>query len=173
MINRIKLEKVVMRKKRAHGAAINKVKALDESLIATGDDSGCIKIWDIRSRKIAFKYHENTDFISDMTFVGDRYTLIATSGDGCLSVYDIRKKKSVAVSANQDDELLSLNVVRNTSKVVVGTQSGTILLFSYGQWGDCTDRFPGHPVSVSSLVKATDTSLYTGSSDGIIRVIGM
>lgn len=119
------------------------------------------------------KYHENTDFISDMTYVGDRYTLLASSGDGCLSAFDIRKKKALGVSANQDDELLSITVVRNTSKVVVGTQSGTILLFSYGQWGDCTDRFPGHPLSVSSLVKATDTSLYTGSGDGIIRVVGM
>lgn len=162
-----------MRKQKAHSNPINKVKALDESLIATGDDAGCVKIWDIRSRKIAFKYHENTDFISDMAYVPDRYTLLATSGDGCLSAFDIRKKKPIAVSANQEDELLSLNVVRNTSKVVIGTQSGTILLFSFGQWGDCTDRFPGHPLSVSALVKATDTSLYTGSGDGIIRVIGM
>lgn len=40
-------------------------------------------------------------------------------------------------------------------------------------WGDCTDRFPGHPLGVSSLAKAGNNTLYTGSGDGIIRVIGI
>ncbi|KAI8893816.1 WD40-repeat-containing domain protein [Globomyces pollinis-pini] len=166
-------QKVILRKQKAHSQPINKVKALSESLVATGDDAGCVKIWDLRSRKLAYRYHENSDFISDMAFVEDKNTLVVTSGGGCLSVFDIRKKNPVAVSANQDDELLSVTMMRNNTKAVVGTQSGNILFFSWNDWGDCTDRFPGHPQSVSSVIKASETTLYTGSGDGIIRAVGI
>lgn len=35
---------MVLRKQGAHSDPINKVKALDENLIATGDDAGCVKV---------------------------------------------------------------------------------------------------------------------------------
>ncbi|KAI8823021.1 WD40-repeat-containing domain protein [Fimicolochytrium jonesii] len=165
--------KVLLKKPKAHSEPINALQTLSESLIATGDDGGCVKIWDTRQRKVAMKYHENVDFISDMTHVYHKKTLLVTSGDGCLSVFDIRKQKPVAVSANQDDELLCVQVVRNTTKAVVGTQDGTLLLFSWGDWGDCTDRFPGHPASIDSMVKMDDNTVMTASGDGILRAIGI
>ena len=157
--------KVRLRKLNAHSEAINIVKAVSPDLFATGDDSGSIKIWDVRQRKAVRKYCENTDYIADMCVVNN--TLFAAGADGCLSVFDLDKNKPVGVSATQDDELLSIQVLRN--KVVVGTQSGAIHLFSYGQWGDCTDRFLGHPESVSSLLKTSESTLMSGSSDGLIR----
>ncbi|KAI9098788.1 WD40-repeat-containing domain protein [Phlyctochytrium arcticum] len=165
--------KVTLRKPAAHADAINTLRVVGEqhTLLASGDDSGCVKIWDTRERKCVMKYHENVDFISDMTFVANKRTLVCTSGDGCLSVFDIRKKKPVAISENQDDELLSIVPVRNSSKVVVGTQTGTLLLFSWGDWGDCTDRFPGHPSSVDSMASLDDSVIMTASGDGILRAI--
>lgn len=35
---------MVLRKQGAHSQPINKVKTLDEYLVATGDDNGCIKV---------------------------------------------------------------------------------------------------------------------------------
>lgn len=43
MVN-LELEKVVLQKAKAHGEPINKVKALTDNLIATGDDAGCLKV---------------------------------------------------------------------------------------------------------------------------------
>ncbi|KAL5040284.1 hypothetical protein BDEG_25113 [Batrachochytrium dendrobatidis JEL423] len=166
-------EKVKLRKVDAHSEPINIVKSLSESMIATGDDAGCIKIWDTRQRRVVRKYHDNRDFITDFEFDKAKNTLLATGGDGCLSVYNLSSNKAVAVSASQDDELLSVKLIRNSTKAVVGTQSGVLLIFSFGNWGDCTDRFPGHPMSVSSLVKNTDSTIFSGSSDGIIRSVGM
>ena len=42
-----------------------------------------------------------------------------------------------------DDELLSVAVLKGGSKVVVGTGNGTLAIFSWGHWEDCSDRFPG------------------------------
>ncbi|KAJ3041384.1 WD domain repeat-containing protein 55, partial [Rhizophlyctis rosea] len=142
-------------------------------MIASGDDEGCVKLWDTRQRKVAMKYKENVDFIADMTFVEDKRTLLVAGGDGCLSAFDIRKQKPLGVSANQDDELLSIAVLKNNRKVAVGTQSGTLLFFSFSQWGDCTDRFPGHPASIDSIAKIDEDTILTASADGMIRSIGV
>ncbi|RKO93774.1 WD40-repeat-containing domain protein, partial [Blyttiomyces helicus] len=165
--------KVILKKPKAHSEPLNALLTINEQMVATGDEGGCVKVWDTRHRKVVMKYHENVDFIADMCFVAGKRTLLAASGDGCLSIFDIRKKKPVAVSANQDDELLSIEIVRNSTRAVVGTQSGTLLFFTWGDWGDCTDRFPGHPSSIDSLAGLDDTTVLTASSDGIIRAISV
>lgn len=64
-------------------------------------------------------------------------------------------------------------VVKGGKKVVVGSQSGVLALWSWGYWADCSDRFPGHPESVDALVRWDDDTLITGSSDGGLRVVGI
>lgn len=70
-----------------------------------------------------------------------------------------------------EDELLSIAVVKNGRKVVCGSQDGVLCIFSWGQWGDMSNRFPGHPQSVETLVKIDEDTVCTGSSDGIIRIV--
>ena len=56
-------------------------------------------------------------------------------------------------------------------KVVCGTGDGILNLFSWGEWGDISDRFPGHPLSIDSCVAVSDSVVCTGSMDGIIRCV--
>lgn len=55
-----------------------------------------------------------------------------------------------------DDELLSVAVMKGDRKLLAGTQSGVINLYSWGHIDDCSDRFPGttcvHPAAQSSLM---------------------
>lgn len=164
------------------------------SLLATGDDTGGVRLWDKRvcanrqggiaasSKKpqgCVLSWKENEDYISAIEHSQDEHTLLATSADGRLSVFDLRMardpsqngKKSVRLSDDQEDELLSLKIIKNGSKVVCGTQEGVLSLFSWGRWGDCSDRFPGHPSSIDALLKVDEDTLLTGSSDGFIRVV--
>lgn len=57
---------------------------------------------------------------------------------------------------DQEDELLSLCVVKRGRKLVAGTQSGVLLVYSWGQWANCSDRFVGHPETVEALVKVDE-----------------
>jgi len=139
-------------------------------VLATGDDGGAVKLWDLRKQGVVRSYEGNQgDFISDLCFVEGENTLLATSGDGSLAVYDVRHNKPHAVSEQLDDELLSIAVVKNNSKVICGSQDGILNIYSWGQWDDISDRFPGHPSSVDALVPIDDQLLITGSSDGLIR----
>ena len=54
-----------------------------------------------------------------------------------------------------------------------GSQTGVLNVFDYGKWEEPSDRFPGHPGSVDAIVKIDEDTVLTGSSDGIVRVIGV
>lgn len=115
------------------------------------------------------EYSDHNDFISDFDYDADSKTLVASSGQGTISIYDIRKPNMLAMSENQDDELLSICIVKDRRKVVVGSQEGVLNIYSWGDWGDCTDRFLGHPNSIDTICKIDEDTVATGSSDGIIR----
>ncbi|KAL7751583.1 WD domain repeat-containing protein 55 [Sorochytrium milnesiophthora] len=169
----VETHKVILKKGKAHDNSIYTLKSISESVVASGDESGNIRLWDLREKRVVQEYQEHDDFISDMHYSPDSHTLISTGGDGYLSVFDIRKKNVLARSDNLEDELLSLAVVKNGKKVIVGTEEGVLDIFSWGWWGDVTDRFPGHPSSVDTLCKVTENLLLTGSSDGVIRLVNV
>ena len=58
-------------------------------------------------------------------------------------------------------------------KTLAGSQTGVLNVFDYGKWEEPSDRFPGHPGSVDAIVKIDEDTVLTGSSDGIVRVIGV
>jgi|TARA_B110000259_G_scaffold118913_1_gene135226 WD40 repeat protein len=64
-------------------------------------------------------------------------------------------------------------VLKNGRKAIAGSQTGTLALFDYGNWEEHSDRFPGHPSSIDCIVKVDEDTILTGSSDGIIRIIGV
>jgi WD repeat-containing protein 55 len=64
-----------------------------------------------------------------------------------------------------------MHIMKGGRKVVCGTGQGVLALWSWGTWGDISDRFPGHPASVDALLKIDEDTLLTGSSDGLLRVV--
>ncbi|XP_042060487.1 WD repeat-containing protein 55-like [Salvia splendens] len=158
----------------SHESAVNRIVNLTESTIASGDDEGCIKVWDTRQRTCCNTLHVHEEYISDMTFASDSMKLIGTSGDGTLSVCNLRSNKVQTRSEFSEDELLSVVIMKNGRKVVCGTQSGTLLLYSWGFFKDCSDRFVDlSPNSVDAMLKLDEERLITGSENGIISLVGI
>ncbi|KAJ1968173.1 WD repeat-containing protein jip5 [Dispira parvispora] len=158
---------------KAHEASPTHIRALNHNLFMTGDDEGLVRLWDLRSQKAVKDYTHHFDYISDTNFVESKNTLLVTAGDGHLSILDIRKKQPLAICEDQEDELLSVVPMKHNKKAVVGFQTGVLGLFSWNNWGDVTDRFPGHPDSVDSLCKIDEDTLCTGGGDGIIRIVSI
>ncbi|CEG35343.1 transducin family protein wd-40 repeat family protein [Plasmopara halstedii] len=156
---------------RAHEHPVNRLHELSENVFVSGDDQGCIKIWDTRQHRCLAEFKEHSDYISGFATNPSQDHLLATSGDGRLSAYNLRKNALVGKSDELDDELLSVTVIKNGRKVVCGSQDGVLVIFSWGTWGDMSDRFPGHPDSVETLLKVDEDTVLTGSSDGIVRVV--
>jgi hypothetical protein len=70
-------------------------------------------------------------------------------------------------------DCFAVAVVKHGKKIVCGSQSGVLAIWSWGYWNDCSDRFPGHPESVDALVTYDEDTIITGSSDGALRIINI
>merc|ERR1711957_562480 len=115
-------QKVGLHVTSAHSSPINSILNFGSHLMASGDDDGCIKVWDLRSKQVALEFHESEEFISDMVYHEQSNMLLATSGDGTLGVFDVRNGKMNSVSDYMTEELLSAVVIKNGSKVICGSQ---------------------------------------------------
>jgi WD repeat-containing protein 55 len=144
--------------------------ARQPDIVATGDDEGVVKVWDVRTRRAVMEFHEHTDFISDFEVHPDGMHLLATSGDCTLSVMDLRQQKLLARSEDQEDELMSCVLLKHAKKILCGTTQGLMHIFSWGQFADMGDRFAGHPASVDTIIPIDEQTVATGSSDGLIRI---
>ncbi|PIA25672.1 hypothetical protein AQUCO_10900013v1 [Aquilegia coerulea] len=158
----------------AHEAAVNKLVNLTETTIASGDDEGCIKVWDTRQRTCCSTFDVHEEYISDMTFAADSLKLLGTSGDGTLSVCSLRKNKVITQSEFSEDEPLSVVIMKNGRKVVCGTQNGVLMLYSWGYFKDCSDRFTGFlSKSIDVLLKLDEDRVITGAENGVISLVGI
>ncbi|XP_019852679.1 PREDICTED: WD repeat-containing protein 55-like isoform X1 [Amphimedon queenslandica] len=157
----------------AHHSSLNSLHVISERLVATGDDEGCVKVWDARLRKEVFSVTENTDFISDMASSIEKQTLLCTSGDGSLSAVDLRQRKLEQRSDCSESELLCITLVKGGAKIVTGDAEGVLGIFTWGLWGDVIDRYPLtlRSQSIDSSIQISDSVVCAGGLDGIIRVV--
>ncbi|KAK9714821.1 hypothetical protein RND81_06G122500 [Saponaria officinalis] len=158
----------------AHSAPINRIINITEATIASGDDAGCVKVWDTRQQSCCNTFQVHEEYISDLTFASDSSRLLATSGDGTLSVCSLRSNKVQSQSEFCEDEPLSVVIMKNGRKVICGTQTGTLLLYSWGFFKDCSDRFVDLcPNPVDALLKLDEDRVVTGSYNGLISLVGI
>ena len=143
-------------------------------VVAVGDDAGTVALYDARlragdGRRGVLEAAPHEDYVADLACAADH--LFSAGADGRLGVCDPRRNmRQLRVSDPQDDELLSVEVMKRGSKVVCGTTTGPLVVYSWGRWGDSSDRIVGHPESVDVLLKVDDDVLLSGSSDGVLRV---
>ena len=167
--------KVAWRMQEAHGAAINCVQSVGEAshptgLIASGDDDGALKLWDVRQRSCVLEFHDHQDFVSSIVVNEVMRMLVSSSGDGTLAAYNLRRGKLELRSDQLEDELLSCALVKNGKLVLCGSQGGVLHTYKWGEWADCSDRIPGHPTSIDCLAVLDEDTVLTGSSDGMVRL---
>lgn len=156
----------------AHAAAVNALSLVRGRGVATGDDDGCVRVWDTRTREPVMAFEEQEDYITDICYAQEKNdALLVTSGDGTFGWYDLRKQALGALSDNLEDELLCVGLMKGGKKVLCGSQGGVLNVFSYGDFGDISDRHPGHPGSIDTLAVLNDDVLCTGASDGYIRMV--
>ncbi|KAL5579634.1 hypothetical protein UlMin_012076 [Ulmus minor] len=117
----------------AHGEAINKIINLHQSKIASGDDGGCIKVWDTRQHSCCGTCQAYEDYVSDMTFVHDAMKLLGTSRDETLSVCNLQKETKVqARSEFSEEELFSVVLVKTYCVLACFSVAGLITCLFVG-----------------------------------------
>ncbi|KAH8025380.1 hypothetical protein HPB51_007692 [Rhipicephalus microplus] len=155
-----------------HSASIYSLCVVDEHLLASGDDDGCVKVWDRRTNAAVMECRESDDFISDLATGDNHRVLLATSGDGTLTAFNLRQRALQLQSEPLEDEFLSLAVLKASHgrKVLVGAGDGSVNLFTWGRWDNMDDRLPlGRSQGVDSLAAITEDLYCLGTADGRVR----
>ncbi|XP_053096355.1 WD repeat-containing protein 55 isoform X2 [Pangasianodon hypophthalmus] len=160
--------KLVKRIPKAHSKPINALLLVDENVVATGDDEGTLKVWDMRKSTsfMSLKHHE--DYISDIVADPAKRTLLTSSGDGTMGVINLKKRRFELLSEIQDGDLTSVSIMKHGRKVVCGSSEGMLYIFNWNGFGATSDRFALQAETVDCIVPITDSILCTGSMDGVI-----
>ncbi|ESW20798.1 hypothetical protein PHAVU_005G015700 [Phaseolus vulgaris] len=154
--------------------AINRLINLTEFTVASGDDDGFIKVWDIRTRSCCNNFYAHEKYISDMTFASDAMKLLSTSGGGTVCVCNLRT--STVQDLAECYELSSVVLMQNGRKVMCGSSRG---IFQY-LWECFKDSSStagrtweemNHPVH--AMLKLDEDTIITGSENGIINLVGI
>ena len=148
--------------------SITKVKFINENLFCSGNSKGEICIFDIRAKNknnSIFTFNEQEEDITDFCLSEDNNTmphyLLSTSIDGTIGVYDLRKKKLNALSDNMEESLNCILPINYTNNILVGTDSGNVMIFNWGWWGDFKDRITGFKEEINDIDKISEDVFLT------------
>ncbi|XP_042547980.1 WD repeat-containing protein 55 [Dipodomys spectabilis] len=158
---------------KAHGAPINSLLLVDENVLATGDDTGGIRLWDQRKEGHLMDMRQHEEYIADMVLDPAKKLLLTASGDGCLGVFNIKRRRFELLSEPQSGDLTSVTLMKCGKKVACGSSEGTIYLFNWNGFGATSDRFALKAESIDCMIPVTESLLCTGSTDGIIRAVNI
>lgn len=157
----------------AHDEPIYTISVIDENLIASGDDDGTVKLWDLRNRTNdpVFSLKEVEDYISKIITNSQKKLLVCTSGDGLMTTLNIASKKMYVQSEPYEEELTCSGIFRNESKVVVGSSKGNFYTFNWGEFGYHNDSFTGPSTPINFMVPITERIAITAGEEGVIRAM--
>lgn len=173
--------KLIHQIKACHESGVNSIQFIDNQILASADEDGEIKIWDLRSGQNVWQCHEQEESITQMAIDKDQTMLLATSYDGSLGVYDLRKdpkskERLYALSDCLEEDLLALQIIKGGKFVLTATNQGTIFIFKWDYFGDCADlmRIGGQKSgSIDSLLKLDEDTVLAGGEDGYLRALSI
>uniref|UniRef100_K7FIV7 IK cytokine n=1 Tax=Pelodiscus sinensis TaxID=13735 RepID=K7FIV7_PELSI len=167
--------RLVTRFSKAHSVALNSLLVLDEQLLATGDEGGTLRLWDLRRGAAVMDLRQHEEYIGAMAVDQHKRLLLTASGDGTMGVFNIRRRRFELVSEPQSGDLTSIALMKaqRGKKVACGSSEGTIYLFNWAGFGATSDRFAIKAESIDCMVPVTDNVLCTGSTDGVPRAVNI
>jgi len=160
--------------KDAHSSPINTLIVIDDDRIATGDDDGCVRIWDVRQQKAIHTYTEHGDYISAFDYSPETHTLYAAGADGCISVVDMKKlnkPKGLAITKGVDDDLVGLTSMNGGASLYAAGASGSIYEFDTNRLYQVKTHIKSNSTNISSMLQIKDGLLSYATDDGIIYAL--
>ncbi|GJQ86595.1 hypothetical protein Trydic_g7829 [Trypoxylus dichotomus] len=155
----------------SHDVPVYTISILNENLFSTGDDSGGVKLWDLRVNddKSIFSLKKNEDYISKILTHSDEKYLFCSSGDGSLTTIDLKARKFFMQSEEYEEELTSLGLFRDETKLLASSSKGNLFLYNWNEFGLHSDMFPGTKTAINAIVPITENIVVTACEDGILR----
>lgn len=176
MVTDVETEKLTGLYENAHEEPIYTMTVIGEHMFASGDDDGTVKLWDIRQKenKPIFSIKMMEDYVSSIITNNEAKYLVCASGDGSLTTFNIPGKKLHVQSEEYEEELTSLGLFKNETKVLATTSKGNMYVYNWGEFGLHSDEFPSvNKKAINCMIPITENVAITGGEDGVLRAISL
>lgn len=144
----------------------------DGQLVATGDEFGKVKVWNMATGFCFVTFTEHTAGITDITFSPHGASLFTASRDGTVRAYDLVRYRNFRVfKASSPSQFSSVGLDWSGEVVCAGALDPPNIFVWSVQTGKLLDELKGHQGPVSCLAFAqTSNLLASGSWDGTVRL---
>ncbi len=158
----------------SHPQALPLAISADDRLVATGDRSGVLRIWDISTGEYR-SYEGHKDWIRDAKFTADGKRIITASSDGDARVWDLSTGETRSYPVEPGKTWLAMRVALSPDGqlAAVGGVSRNLLLIDMAN-NEVAGRFPTESYlrTVDSLTFSPDSRLLAvGFSQGEVRLL--
>lgn len=157
----------------AHEEPVYRLITLDENKIATGDDGGTVKLWDLRKPDPVFSIKIGDEHVSDMITNDAQKYLVCAAGDGVLTSIDLKGSKIYTTSEEYDTELTCMGLFRSDTKLLVASSTGKLYLFNWKEFGFHSDEYVGQKHAIQCMIPITQNIVVTSGEDGVLRASHM
>merc|ERR1712227_663073 len=153
------------------------ISSTNENVIATGDEGGVVRLFDIRKKnpidELLIDDGRCEDGINSIYQSTDGKYLLVASGDGTLSTYNCKRRIFLMETESFGTDLCCVIGVKNESKALVTASDGMIQLYNWNEFGHPSDMFPGHTKGDLTACRLNDQVVLTGDVKGAIRAVNI
>jgi WD40 repeat protein/DNA-binding SARP family transcriptional activator len=142
----------------------------DGSLLATGDATGEVKIWNVAEGKPLQTCMGHSDWIWSVAFSPDSKTLVSGSSDRTVKLWNVHTGQCRRTLQGHTRQVWSVAFHPHQPILASASEDRTIKLWNL-ETGECTSTLEGHTAWVRSIAFSSDgTLLGSGSDDETVKL---
>lgn len=142
----------------------------DGKLLATGDASGVLCLWQVADGKLLLSWRELSGWIRSLAFSPDGSILVCTSADHTVKLYDVSNGQSLRICRGHSAPVGSVAFNPDGHVLASGGDDKTVRVWDTNT-GVCLRTLQGHENAVRAVAFSPDgTLLASGSDDRTVRL---
>ncbi|WP_404790693.1 NB-ARC domain-containing protein [Altericista sp. CCNU0014] len=141
----------------------------DGQMIAVGDYSGSIYLWQIATTQLFTTFVGHTSWVLSVAFSPDGKILASSGGDTTVRLWDVQTGQCLRVLKEHTGCVWSVNFSPDGQRLASGSDDLTVRVWNVQ--GDCLQILQGHQKNIYSVHFSPDSqTLASGSKDESIRI---
>ncbi len=143
--------------------------SMDGQMIAVGDSSGLIYLWQIATTQLLATFEGHTSWVWCVAFSPDGNRLASSGSDTSVRLWDVHNGQCLEVLTEHTGCVWSVSFSPDGQRLASGSDDRTVRVWNLQ--GDCLQVLKGHTKSVYSVhFCPNNQTLASGSNDASIRI---
>jgi WD40 repeat protein/transcriptional regulator with XRE-family HTH domain len=141
----------------------------DRQIVAVGNSSGSIYLWNIAATQLLATLEGHTGWVCSVAFSPDGNTLASSGSDAAVRLWDVQSGQCLRVLTEHTGGVWSVAFSPDGKRLASGGDDRTVRVWNLA--GECLQVLKGHRDSVYSVHFSPDAqTLASGSDDTSIRI---